>query len=366
MNVKSYDTLYTEMQNNMIANQNKVTDFNEGSVIRTMFESVARVVESAYVDTRDGYKNVLKELAYSIFNFQPKTGSRATSSVIFSRTKATATKSTIPTGTQVSAGSLIYYTTEIGEILPNELNSNEIPVVAANIGTEYNIGIGIINTFDTSLSIDITSVKNVTRAEGGSNKETDIERLSRFKKYLNGLQGTNQYGFESSILSVDGVRSIAIEEKFPPYLNIYNVICYIDDGTGNLTDSLKNEIIKKIEGDIEGNKNGCKATGIQVLVSPASPVYTSIDVTVKTYRKEEDAAIADVTNAILKEINSLTIGKSVYLSSLILCLRSLSFVKDVSDITIDGEATNLNINNNQIARITSDQINVTVIDVKEV
>ena len=102
MNVRDYATLISRMKNYLITGQNKATDFNEGSMIMTICESVARVVEQGYVDTRNGYMNNLRAIAYSVFDFEKKAGAKASVNVMFSREKAASNSVVILSGTKVS------------------------------------------------------------------------------------------------------------------------------------------------------------------------------------------------------------------------------------------------------------------------
>lgn len=72
MESKSYEQILAECISYMIANQNKITDFNKGSVIRTIFEAFARILEEGYENTRLGYDSNLKAMAFGLFDFQKK------------------------------------------------------------------------------------------------------------------------------------------------------------------------------------------------------------------------------------------------------------------------------------------------------
>lgn len=364
MNTQSFSQIYEKMKNHMIANQEQLTDFNEGSMISTMFESIARIGERLYIDTRNGYSNNLKAIPYSIFNFKRKEGAKAAAIVKFKRSVAIGTKTIIPIGTQVSNGTYFFSTTTVGYINANEIESNSVSVVAEKVGIAYNVTANSINTIESAVSSDIVSVNNETRANGGTDTETDLQMLSRFKTYINGLQGGNEYGFKTSVLSIEGVRSVSIVEHFPPLYNVYNATVYVDDGTGNLTNDLKLKIEDIINGNDTQVNPGCRSTGIQVLVMSAIPINIKINVEVKVYRTDEETADFDVKESLVDEINSLSIGENVIISSLILKLRRISYVRDVPYLAIvDGEGTkttNLNLNEDQIARITADDITVTV------
>lgn len=350
MNVQNYEQLYTKLRDLFVSNLDDVTDLNEGSVISTIFEAVARIVERLYIDVRNGYANNLLQLAYSIFGFKKKDGVKATSTVIFSRTKAIDEESIISVGTKVSSGAYIFTTTSIGKIAPGELESNPIPVVAESIGVEYNVAAKEINNIETVVSEDIVKVENPSKAIGGANAETETEMLARFKTFINGLQGTNPYGLESTILSHPNVRSMSVLEHFPPLDHIYNGTIYVEDGTGGLTNELKAEIQEIIDGNGTATKPGCRATGLQFNVLPPTIVPINITVRCDIFRTDHSKAMFDVKNALEEEINSMGIGESIILTSLILRLRQLSYVKDVPLLELNGDLANVKITKDSIAR----------------
>lgn len=347
MNVQSYEDIYNKLVACMVAGQNKITDFNQGSIASTLFESFSRIVERLYLDTKSGYTNNLKAAAYSIFDFQKKLGEKAVAQVVFSRAKALSYQSIIPVGTRVASGNYTFITTEPGKIDIDEINSNPISVQAENIGIEYNVPAKTINVIETNLPADIVIVSNALKASGGTDDETETEMLGRFKKYINGLQGTNNYGLLSSVLGVEGVRSASIDEHFPPENNIYNLTVYIDDGTGGLTPELKNKLETVINGDDTSVNPGKRASGINVRVLPATPVTIDVKVTCTIYRVERTTAEFEIQQAIEKEINSLGVNEDFILTSLILKLRSISYIKDV---TLELPVNNVKIGKNQIAR----------------
>ena len=358
MNARNYSELLADMKNYMSANQNKITDFNSGSIIMTMFEAVARIVERAYIDTRVGYQNNLRKIAYSIFDFYKKDGSYATVNLQFSRLSAGSSSVTIPVGTRVSDGTYYFVTTESGTINAGETVSRDIAAIAEVIGVDYNVRANTLTIIESSVPAEVIAVNNAVKATGGADTESDTEMLARFKEYINGLQGTNEYGIESGVLAIDGVRSVGLVEHFPPKNNIYNVTCYVDDGTGNLTDSLKEKIEDVINGTDESDNPGLKAAGIMIDVLPATQVEVIISVTCTIYRTETALAQAEILEALQTEINDLIIGEDVVWTSIILRLRRLSYVTDVSDLLINGSAENIAIGMNQIARFASASINI--------
>ena len=350
MNVETYNTILNRMKNHMIAGQDKVTDFNRGSIIMTLFESVARPMEQAYIDTRNGYANNLRAIAYSVFGFEKKAGVNATVEVVFSRVNATESSVTILSGTKISDGVYTFITTSNAVIEANQRSSSPVSATAENVGVAYNVGANTITIIESVVPAEVVEVTNPAKAYGGVDTESDAEMLQRFKTYINGLQGTNFYGLKAGILSIDGVRSIEVEEHFPPKDNIYNATVYVDDGTGSLTETLKQKIEDKINGEQTSESPGLRAAGIQIDVMSASSVPITVTVHCIIYRTEDAYAIAEITQKIKESINSLQIHENVVWTDIILALRSLAFVKDINNLLINGVSDNVIINTNQIAR----------------
>lgn len=357
MDSKNYAQLLSEMKAAATAISG-LSDFNEGSNIMTIFESIARPLEQGYIDTRNGYSNNLRAIPYSVFDFQQKKGQKATVDVKFSRNSALTIASIIPSGTRVSNGTLIFTTTSTATIEIGQTESNLVGAIAENIGLEYNVAANTINTIESNLSSEIVGVNNPYKAIGGTNEETQTEMLRRFKTYINGLQGSNRYGLMAGVLSVEGVRSVGIDEHFPPKHDIYNFTVYVDDGTGRLETDLKNEIVDLINGNDTEEKPGLRAAGINVDVQPAAIIEIVVTVTATIYRAEEARVQNDITVKLQEYINGLGIHENVILSSVIVLLKQIPGVTDISGLTINGGSDNIHIGVNQIARFGSANITI--------
>lgn len=351
MITRDYNSLLTAMKNSTIANQSKITDFNSGSIILTIYEAIARIIEMAYIDTRTGYNNNLKEMAFSIFDFKKKNGVKATVEVSFSRDKETGLSVTIPAGTIISDGAFRFVTNMAGVIKANEKKSNIVTAQAESIGKNYNIFANTINVIESIVPAEITSVNNESKAVGGADEESETEAMARFKQKINGLQGTNDYGLKAGILSIEGVRSVGIPEHFPPKNNVYNFTIYVDDGTGKMTQELKDSILNVVNGDGTIVNSGLRAAGINFDILPAEIVDVDIDVTCVIYRTEDAIAFADIKDVLTNQINDLKINEDVVWTDLILRLRRISYITDVKNLKINQGQDNITISESQIARV---------------
>lgn len=352
METKDFKSLLESMKNSMIANQKKITDFNQGSVILTLFEAIANVLEQAYIDTRLGFQTNLKSIATSIFGFKRKTGKVATTSVIFERAVALDNSVIIPAGTKVSDGSHIFFTTTVGTIPENETKSNPVYVQAEKIGVEYNIEAKAINTIDSIVSSEIVSVSNPSKAIGGADEESETEMIARFKTYINGLQGSNLYGLKAGVLALEEVRSVGVVEHYPPLDDFVNVTIYVDDGTGNMTETLRQKIFDLVNGDGTSNMPGLKAAGINVAIEPCTQVPIDIEADITTYRIEKSLAEAELKDALESTVNSLSVDEDVIYADIITSLkRAGSYVTNVKNLKINAQADDVLISVNQIARL---------------
>lgn len=357
MDSKNYDTLLTEMKQSAISGGSGLTDFNSGSNTMNIFEAVARPMEQAYIDTRNGYTNNLRAIPYSVFDFKQKAGQKAAVDVRFSRNTALTTVSNIPSGTRVSNGSLVFITTSNAVIGIGETVSNLVGAIAEEVGLKYNVKENTITTIESNLSAEIVSVTNPAQAVGGTDAETQTQMLRRFKYYINGLQGSNKYGIMAGVLGVEGVRSVGIEEHFP-LKDIYNFTVYVDDGTGQLSTALKNEIEDLINGTDTEENPGLRAAGINCEVTAATIVPITIELTATIYRVEQARVQNDITVKLQEYINGLGIHENVVLSSIIVLLKQIPGITDVSGLTINGSTDNIIISEKQIARFYSAEITI--------
>lgn len=357
--IRRYDEIMAGATANMIAKQDKITDFNEGSIIHTILDTVSRIAERMYVAIRQGYNELLVLIPYSILRFERKNGLYANGKVIFKRSFALSAQSIVPKGTRVSGGGYSFTTTEAAIIPVGGTESAAVEVVADKAGRAFNVAAGVINTIDSVVPADVVEVTNPYALSGGTDQETDAEYKERFRIYINGLSGTNSYAIKSAALSVNAVRSVSTQNHKPPYKNIYNMSIYVDDGSGGATEKTIEAVRQAIEGDDSEENPGHLAPGINIRVlSPtAVPVPIEMDVSISSIDTSE--AREGIHSVVSSYINGLTIGKPVVLSKIITKVMTLNYVKDVS---ISSPQVNVTPAINQIARTETIKINLTEAD----
>lgn len=354
--IKRYDEIMETALANMIARQDKLTDFNEGSIIHTLLDTMARLMERAYTAIRQGYNEQLKILPYSPFGLSKKEGTYATGEVVFTRSSALSTATTIAKGAIVSGGGLTFTTSEAATIAAGELDSDAVAATCDTVGSAGNVSAGTINAIDSVVSADVASVKNSAAFTGGCDEESDTEFYARFKAYISGLQGTNEYAVKAAALSVEGVKNAALLTHNPPADGTYHFTVYIDDGSGGATDSLIEAVTEAIAGDGTESNPGHVCPGINFRV--LAPEKTSVDVTVRltiTALANEEDATADATSVITELVNSKEIGESVLVSELIANLMDIDYVTDVA---VSLPSANVTAEDSEVLRLGELSISV--------
>jgi uncharacterized phage protein gp47/JayE len=352
--IRSYDDIMEQATASMIAQQDKLTDFNPGSIIHTFLDTVARLLERAYVAIRQGYNDNLRLVPYSLFNFTRKTGAAASGAAVFQRAKPSAVRTVIPKSTKISGAGKTFITAETGFIEPGNINSNPIPVIAENKGAEFNLPAYSIVTIESSLPSDVAAVVNQSPITGGTNDESDDEFDNRFKIYLNGLSGTNDYAILSAVLSLPAVRSASLENHKPPLKNIYNMSIYVDDGTGSVTAETLEAARLAVEGDGTAIHHGHLAPGVNIRVMPPLVVPVNYNsVIVHVYQADLKVAESEINTILAEYTNGLTISETVIISEAVFRIKKLPYVRDIK---IPQE--NVELRSGQIARFGGANIEI--------
>ena len=345
--IRRYAEIMEAALANMIARQSKITDFNEGSIAHTILDTVARLVERNYIAIRQGYNEMLQVMPYSIFGMEKKAGVKASGTVVFSREKALNSVTTIPKGTKVSGNGLTFETTAAGTIAAGALSSGAVAVSPEEAGSDYNIGVGVISSIDTTVPADVVEVTNTQAFTGGTDEETDAEFEARFALFMNSLSGTNAAAVKNAALSVNAVRSVSVLDHKPPEDDIYNLSVYVDDGSGSASDEIIEAVRTAIEGDGTDENPGHLAPGVNMRVLTPTAVPVAVKITATVASTNADTAATEIEDAILGYINALTIGENCLVAEIIARIMDLSYVKDVS---VSLPVANVSITGSQIAR----------------
>ena len=310
---------------NMIAWQknmgSSLSNFNPGSRIGSLVEAIAIELADGDLNTLNGLKQAIIEGSYYSFGFSRLPG---TVSGGFARIEHA-----------VAAGNIVYpqFTIDLFGIKYQTVSSVtllagntyvEVDIISLEIGSQSNCPAGTIDTdqgrgtLDQTLPAD-SRVWNPSAITGGTDEESDIARLNRWKNYIRGLGRSNIYGILAGLAAIPGMVSYVLQVNINPYTNLPEdgwVDCYVSDGSAVPSPIFLQLVSDTIAGKISDPDNypGYAAAGMRVYVAPiqlyaVNVVYT---VTVKqssTLTNAEVLGLAD--NAAYNYVNNLPVGQDV-------------------------------------------------------
>ncbi len=348
VNVKTFDVIVQDEIDYMVANQDVVTDFNPGSVIRVELESVAIVIEDLYNRTLRRWASIFRKQLLASFDFEKKENLQATGLVTFSRAVSTPSQIIIPKNTLVATtDGVTFITTAQGVINASQTDSGLVPVQAVEAGPTGNVPGNSITVITTPFTGSET-VNNPSQTTGGQFEESDEEHLARFSIHLAGLPRTTTAGIISGALEIDNVRSVQVVSG----TCLFDV--FVDDGTGSPVASL----IDEVQAHLDEN-NDTPGTDLTVRSPTKVTITLESTVTMQAFLTGQDLIdeIELVKTAQINYINGLEIGDDVSIARLF--EASLLATPNVVDIIFtDPDCENITILDGQVAR--TDSGNVTV------
>lgn len=355
MTILSANEFYTQMRDYFIANQDKITDLNTDSSIDTQFRAFANQLNQAMVKASGGFKSQFEQIPFQIFDFQRKSATTSSGTLVFSVSTAATTDLTIPLGTIVATtAGLLYETTAAGVILTGNTSSSPITAQAQSSGSDYNTLINTVTVINSSLP-EVNSVTNNTAFTGGTDKETNSEYFARFSNFILGLSGANRYGVFTAAVTVDDIQSAYVEDHFPPESGLYNFTVYVDDGSGSVSQTKLDEVYQKLYGNDTSAYPGYVSAGINFRVLSAGLVAVAVlyTITVDAFVIGENEAETAINTAVQNYINSLWVGSDVIWTEVIRIIKSISGIEDISALTLNGSSSNIVVAASNVARVSS-------------
>lgn len=217
---------FIELYDAMRSRTTVLTDFEVGSVARTMYESFAYelgllyqkmnlVYLSAFVDSAEGTH---LDQVVSVLGIQRSLPDYAVGEVVFTRDKGNADIS-IPAGTLVATEDTpelpkkVYQSIEAA-VLAKDQSEVTVKVQAINRGDEQDSDPGSI----VVMPRPIPGIKSVSNPQSvilvGRRRETDDELRRRAKNALLSSGKANQAALENAVLSLPGVLDVKVREDF--------------------------------------------------------------------------------------------------------------------------------------------------------
>lgn len=351
--VKDFLSIVASMINYMRASQTQVTDFNVGSVARSMLEAPAAEIDQLYQQMLAGLAQAIPVSVFNSFDFPPLAAVPASGLVRVTITSS-ATALTIVAGTRLTRadGSASYLVAEDVTIAPAG-TYGDVRVVAEIAGLAGNLATGTTFTLSPSPTGFISAVA-LAAFTNGADQESDASHKARFNGFISSLaRGTGSailYGLGTVALRdsagniTERVALSSIEEPWiadplqPPAL----VNVRIHNGVGTTSADLVAEANRVIFGYTATDGTivpGWKAAGVKVVITAATEQTVAVTATVTL---ETGANSTKVLQDVQSALSSYLLTRGIGVKALRAELFALAMAVDgVANIAISAPAADV-------------------------
>jgi Baseplate J-like protein len=323
--IKDFASIVAAQVNHARGVTTKITDFQPGSVARTLMEAPAVEVEELYLQMFLGLRDAIPVATFKSFGFDRLPAAVARGYVSISKTPSPTAATLVPAGTTFTATDGRIYTSTSSVVWLAGAPIVRVPVAYAAAGTVGNAAQGSITSSPSYGSGYTVGNSEITT---GRDVETDSEREARFAEFVASLsQGTvvaslHKAG-QARLLDSEGAALEYVTRRgvleYPGYVIIY---MYSSAGLPSA------EILADAQSRIDGKRDaatgavidtGTRAAGIKIDVLAMTERAVSLSVKVGMLPGYEltsgvQQQIGDIYAAALSNVQP---GATLYLGDLI-------------------------------------------------
>lgn len=328
--LKDFVSIVAAQVNHARATQDKLTDFEIGSVVRTLMEAPAIEIEELYQKIFAGVLDAIPTAIYKAFDFELIAKAAASGSVRITFSGPIVEEFTIPAGTVFDcAKSPLKFTSTADVVIPVGAESAAVVVVCVTAGTIGNVAAGSI-TGSPGYTLPVGSRITNDAFTSGVDAQTDAERKARFVEFIQSLsRGTVaalRYAVRQAQLTnaagqlLEYVARVGVEES-PGHVAMYIY------GSGGMASA---ELLAKAQAIIDGYfdapsgklVSGYRAGGVKVDVLPMGERRIPVGLKVKVVygvdlSPESKKAIKnDIATALAPEFESVESGDTLFVGQI--------------------------------------------------
>lgn len=353
LGIKSKEEIEASIINRIRNSGSNITDFNVGSVARTIVSAFSAELDDAYYKLEDVAAQTMQATAEgddldtiaSGFNVSRSGATPSIGAVTFGKNTPIASPITIAPGTIVStspySSSKVIRVATISEVtLPSMASSVNAIVQSIEQGKENNVKAGTINYIESALPL-IDTVINANDLYNGNDEELDTDFRERLiDVQTSNLKGT-KVGIEADARLVNNITNAYLSDNDPSigYAKLYVAS---SGGTPSIED------INNVQAIIE---NESKAPG--TILSYYGAVTVATDVTATVYYDKNYNPTDVKTDSEQSVIDFLTVkdlGSDVYISEIVSEIMKVPGVLNVYDVEINAVASDLSISVSEVSR----------------
>ena len=343
---KRFGELAAAMMADVTVRTPELTDFNEGSVARTLLEAFAyevavlyeqmdRVYQSGFVDTARG---VHLDRVVGVLGITRTEADYPTGEVTFQRDPAVRDAILIPQGLEVATADdpartprqKVYVTTQEGTLLPN-FNELTLPVRGVVRGRD------LVTAAESAVGMlrPLPGVKSIVNRAPirflGEDRETDEALRARAKQELLASGRASRGAIENALLKLPEVREVWVQEDFRPRaqggLGPGVVEIYVDALTSTNSKQVR-EALDQV-----------RAAGIYALLKPAVLVRVDVRARIEVARDIGGAARLEVRGNVARALSDFLgeqrLGQALRVAKLIAAIVDVPGVADLVDLKLE-------------------------------
>jgi uncharacterized phage protein gp47/JayE len=343
--IKNLPSIAAAMINHVRGVTSALSDFNIGSVVRTMLEAVGIEIDELYQQIFNGLREAIPEATYRSFSFDRLAASPTSGQLALAIASSTVDV-LVQDGTLVTTtASSTQFLTQGQVVIPAGSTTATLSVVAKTPGIGGNVPAGTAFTLNPPPT-NFVSASNPIIFNNGRALETDPERKQRFISYVQTLQRATidalKYGARTvSLVNAAGVQTERVQAVavVEPYLAdntlpIAWVQVYVHNGVGATSGDLVTQVATVLQGYIDASTGkkipGWKAAGVKVDVAAAAEVTQAVTGVITAEPGFAGAdLIAAAEGVIEKYILSLDIGAPLQFKELVVRVGTIDGVANI-------------------------------------
>lgn len=339
--IKDFLSIVAGMVNHMRKTSPKVTDFNVGSVARTMIEAPAIEIDELYQQYLAGLVEGIPTAIYRSFDFPLLPAVPASGIVRFTAEPERSAPVAILVGTRVANASNVEYVTVEAATIPVGETGVNVLVTASAAGPVGNTLQGAIGQLVSPVD-GVVGVTNPDALANGRGEETESERKLRFAEFIKSLaRGTvDALAYAARLATVtdasgttvlERVARVAVEEEAG------FVTLFIHNGAGSTSEQLVRAVKHIVDGYEDAGGNlvpGYRPAGmrVDVVAMAERPVGVTIQVQVPAFYQTDETR-AQIAAALTGIIRSTRSGGDLRPVNLINAVLALDTVQGAEIIT---------------------------------
>ena len=316
-----------EALSTMAALSGQLTDYNIGSQIRTVTESMGLVIEQQGISAQATGLQVISYSAMSAFGIYPNAAVPSAVILQFS----TAASAPPPASQQVflaagtlvqTAGGIQFSTTQAVTLLLGQ-TSITVPAAATVGGTAGNVGASQITQIISGLILPLV-VTNPAAATGGANAETPAQALARLTAKIASLVGGTPVATANGLIGVQTPgtsETVVYSSCFEPWVAAGSgagsgqagFTMFVDNGMGTASSGLLAACAAALNGNAASGIPGLRPTGVPFGVSGVVPVAVNVSIAAGVNSLSTDAVVSGALSvAIPAYFSTLNFGNTIY------------------------------------------------------